>query len=72
MKIYFRKMKTKTMRLRSKLCIRSTLLNKLMWGDSNRKLQDLVNSTLNYINQRISLLLCKDNQVPYTNEQNNK
>ena len=65
-------MKTKTMRLRSKLCIRSTLLNKLMWGDSNRKLQDLVNSTLNYINQRISLLLCKDNQVPYTNEQNNK
>ena len=50
--------------------IDSTLLNKLMWRDSNWKLEDLVNSTLNYINQRIPLKshYIRANQIPYMNK----
>ena len=41
-----------------------------MWGGSNWNLEYLVNSTLNYINQRIALKSCyvRANQVPYMNK----
>ena len=46
-------MKPKTIRYKiytdfDNYAFRSTLLNKLMWGDSSWKLEDLVNSALNY------------------------
>ena len=56
MKTYFRKMKPKSLRYRSyknfdNYAFRSTLLKKRMWGNSNWKLENFLNSTLNYINQ---------------------
>ena len=50
-------MKPKTIRYRSykkfdNYAFKSTLLNKLMWGDPNWKLEDLVNLTHYNINQR--------------------
>ena len=45
-----------------------------MCGDSNWKLEDLVNSTLNYINLRIPWKnrYVRTNQVPYTNKTTSK
>ena len=59
-KAYFRKMKPKTIRYKSyknfdNYAFRSTLLNYFMCENSKWKLEDLVNSTLNYISQRIPL-----------------
>ena len=72
MKAYFRKMKLKTIRYRSYTnfdnnAFTATLLSKLMRGDSNQKLEDLVNSNHNYINQSIPLKsrYVRANQVPY-------
>ena len=72
-------MKSKTIRYRSyknfdNYAFRSTLLNKLMWGDSNWKLEDLVNSTLNYISQRVPLKshYVRANQVPSMSKTINK
>ena len=74
-KTYLRKMKPKTIRYRSyknfnNHALRSTLLNKFMWGDTNGKLEDIVNSIISYINQRISLKCryVRANQVPYLNK----
>ena len=75
MMTYFRKMKLKTIRYRSyknfnNCAFRSTLLKKLIWGDSNWKFEDLVNSTLNCIYQRIPLKsrYVRVNQVPDRNK----
>ena len=68
-------MKPKTIRYRSyknfnNYAFRSTLLNKLMWGESNWKLKNLVNSTLSYINERIPLKshYPRGSQVPDMNK----
>ena len=41
-----------------------------MWGDSNWKLEDLINSAVKYINRRIPLKRCyvRANQVSYMNK----
>ena len=68
-------MKPKTIRYRSykkfdNYAFRSTLLNKLMWGDPNWKLEDLVNLTHYYINQRNPLKshYVGANQISYMNK----
>ena len=51
-----------------------TLLKKPMWGDSNWKIKDLVNSTFNYIKPRIpwKSRYVRANQVPFMNKTINK
>ena len=68
-------MKPKTIRYKSykkldNYAFRVILLNKLLWRGSNMKLEDIVISTLNYINQRIPFKnrYVRANQVPYMNK----
>ena len=70
-------MKPKTIRYKSykkldNYAFRVILLNKLLWRGSNMKLEDIVISTLNYINQRIPFKnrYVRANQVPYMNKTN--